>query len=397
MTGNSALGAREDLAPTSPQPATANTFVPAAERNAGIDALRAALTLLVVLHHTAITYGAIGGWYYREVPTDRSIPSTLLVFFCTVNQAYFMGALFLLAGYFTPGAIRRKGPRLYLADRLVRLGLPLLFFGLVIGPATIALAQTARGRPFAPTLWRLWSEGTFESGPLWFAQALLLFAFGAVLWMRVFSRQAAALADDAVARPWPSNRALATAALVTGSAALALRSVWPVGVNVWGLQLGYFASYVVLFCFGCIASRPRWLERLTAEQMRLWWHVCVVALPILPVAYFASRALPALPGQALAVVYAYWEPFVAWGAIMMLVYRFQRRFATLGPWWKSLSRRAYTIYIVHPPVLVAVALAWRDVPANALVKFAVTGTVSCLLCYVLAGWVLRVPALRRAL
>ena len=37
-------------------------------RNGGIDALRAAVTLLVVLHHTALTYGAIGGWYYQEIP-----------------------------------------------------------------------------------------------------------------------------------------------------------------------------------------------------------------------------------------------------------------------------------------------------------------------------------------
>ena len=55
------------------------------ERNAGFDALRASLTLLVVMHHSAITYGAIGGWFYREVPTDRSLSSTLLVYFCIVN------------------------------------------------------------------------------------------------------------------------------------------------------------------------------------------------------------------------------------------------------------------------------------------------------------------------
>jgi hypothetical protein len=32
-------------------------------RNFGIDALRVGTIFLVVLHHTAITYGAIGGWY----------------------------------------------------------------------------------------------------------------------------------------------------------------------------------------------------------------------------------------------------------------------------------------------------------------------------------------------
>lgn len=53
----------------------------------GFDALRGCLTLLVVLHHTAITYGAIGGWYVHERMPDRSLASALLVFFCTVNQA----------------------------------------------------------------------------------------------------------------------------------------------------------------------------------------------------------------------------------------------------------------------------------------------------------------------
>ncbi len=41
-------------------------------------------------------------------------------------------------------------------DRLQRLGIPLLIYGFVIGPATIALAQTSRGKPFLDTLLRLW-------------------------------------------------------------------------------------------------------------------------------------------------------------------------------------------------------------------------------------------------
>ena len=76
---------------------------------------------------------------------------------------------------------------------------------------------------------------------------------------------------------------------------------------------------------------------------------------------------------------------------------FQRRFIVLDGLWKSLARRAYAIFIIHPPVLVAVALAWRGVSANALVKFAVTGTVSCALCFFFAGWLLRVPMLRKIL
>jgi surface polysaccharide O-acyltransferase-like enzyme len=369
----------------------------AAGRNTGFDALRAALTLLVVFHHTAITYGAIGGWYYHEIPTDRSLAATLLVYFCTVNQAYFMGLFFLLAGYFTPAAIHHKGACRYLADRLIRLLLPLLFYGWIIGPATIALARTSRGRPFTETLLHLWREGTFENGPLWFAQALLLFALAAVIGSYLSRRDHSGPGMPAPARPFPSDIALAWAALGTGAAALALRSVWPVGTNVWGLQLGYFASYVVLFAFGCHAAGSRWLEHLPAARVRTWWRVCRVALPVLPIVYFAGRALPALPGRTLGIVYAFWEPLVAWGAILMLLHRFQRRFARLGTLGKALARRAYTIYIVHPPIVVAVALAWRSVPANALLKFALTGSGSCLLCFVVAGGMLRIPGLRKIL
>jgi hypothetical protein len=67
------------------------------------------MVLLVVFHHAAITYGAAGGWYYREVPTNGTLETRLLVLLCAVDQAYFMGLLFLLAGYFTPGSLARHG------------------------------------------------------------------------------------------------------------------------------------------------------------------------------------------------------------------------------------------------------------------------------------------------
>lgn len=123
----------------------------AAHRNAGLDALRACLTLLVVFHHCAITYGALGGWYYHEVAAGPSVESALLTLFCAINQAFFMGLFFFLAGYYTPHSLDRKGAPRFLADRFLRLGLPLLVYGFLIGPATIALARTAAGYPFDDT------------------------------------------------------------------------------------------------------------------------------------------------------------------------------------------------------------------------------------------------------
>jgi len=83
--------------------------------------------------------------------------------------------------------------------------------------------------------------------------------------------------------------------------------------------------------------------------------------------------------------------------IMGLLHLYTRRFETPGRLWRSLSRRAYAIYIIHPPVLVALALAWRSVAAPPALKFLVTGSATCLACYLLAGLMLKAPAAQRVL
>lgn len=66
--------------------------------------------------------------------------------FNAINQSYFMGPFFLLAGYYTPRSFDRRGPRRYLTDRLMRLGIPLLIFLFVLYPLTAALADVAGGQ-----------------------------------------------------------------------------------------------------------------------------------------------------------------------------------------------------------------------------------------------------------
>src|SRR5271165_7270492 len=144
----------------------------AVSRNAGIDALRASVILLVVFHHAAITYGAVGSWFYKEIEPSSAPSSFILMLFCSYNQAFFMGLFFLIAGSLTPGAIARHGSQEFLRERLLRLGAPLLVFILAIGPLTVALAQTVNGHPIFVVLAWLAIHGVILPGPMWFAEAL---------------------------------------------------------------------------------------------------------------------------------------------------------------------------------------------------------------------------------
>lgn len=195
------------------------------ERDFYIDCLRSVLIALVILHHTAITYGASGGWYYYELRPSATLSSMILTLFCVTNQAYFMGFLFLLAGYFTPGSLERKGYACFLSDRFLRLGLPLLFFSLFLGPLTVAMVTAAQGKGFWSSFVWLLNQREFNNGPLWFVQALLMFSLAYCAWRALFG--APLTRTQPVTRPVPSYGWWLLSAFGVGAAALAIRQVVP--------------------------------------------------------------------------------------------------------------------------------------------------------------------------
>lgn len=370
------------------------------ERDHYIDRLRSVMIALVILHHTAITYGASGGWFYHELSPSSTLSSVILTLFCATNQAYFMGILFLLAGYFTPGSLERKGYASFLSDRFLRLGLPLLAFGLILGPLTVAMVTAAEGKGFWSTFVWLWNHREFINGPLWFVQALLIFSLAYCAWRAWFG--ARLTSTQRVPRPVPGYGWWLLSALGVGAIALAIRQVVPVGVNVIGLQLGYFASYIFLFSLGIAAWRHDWLRQLNWNHARPWIIALIVAWISMP----AVRALAVSHNGAgesnfsgglnwTAISYAFWEPFVAWGMIATWLLIFRQHMNQPSDIWTWLNRRSYAVYIIHPVVLVGIALLLREWAAPALVKFVVTGTLACATCWILADPLVRALGLRR--
>jgi fucose 4-O-acetylase-like acetyltransferase len=363
-----------------------------------IDRLRVVLTALVILHHTAIAYGGSGSWFYREVRDGGTPTSLMLTVFCAVNQSFFMGMFFLLAGYFTPASLARKGTQAFLQERLLRLGVPLLVFGFLLGPLAVALGTLAAGG--APEEGRIipWPQDRYVIGPLWFVRALLLFAVAFAAWRRVRPEP-----PGDPARPLPTSRAWLVAALAVGAAALGVRQIVPVGETVMGLQLGYFASYVFLFALGCVASRHRWLERVERRQARLWGCVTIITVPLL---FVVAAVSGALAGKAVnfngglgpaAITYALWEPFVAWGVIASLLVVFRDRFNTPSAAWQRWSAQAYGALIVHAPVVVALSAVLADWKLSPLLKFVIVGAGGIAASFAVAGVLLRTPRARRIL
>lgn len=369
-------------------------------RDLYIDRLRTIMTALVILHHAAITYGASGGWFYRELQVSGELPSILLTLFVATNQSYFMGFFFLLAGYFTPGSLERKGYGRFLADRFTRLGIPLLAFIFILGPLTAAMVAAHEGKGFWNAIRYMASHAVIINGPLWFAQALLIFSLAYCAGRAAFG----STHENTASTPQsiPSYSKWLVSAILIGAASLAIRQFIPVGENIIGLQLGFFAPYVFLFAIGIAAWRFDWLRQLQWKHARPWIITLIAAWPLLPVSIaIAMRVFP--PGKMNfggghtwpAIMYSFWDPFVSWGLIAAWLLIARAYMNRPSAFWSWLNRRAYAVFIIHPPVLVAVSFLFHPLVAPAILKFVITGTLACIATWLIADPLVRMPVIRR--
>ena len=143
-----------------------------------LDNLRILLIILVMLQHLSVTYGGPGSW---DLKFETDDVFTLMIFslFNAVNQTFFMGFFFLLSGYFTPGSYNRKGGRQFILDRLLRLGIPLVIYDILISPNVsylINIFMWGWDNGWLSYIRLYYREGfVIGSGPLWYVEKLLLF------------------------------------------------------------------------------------------------------------------------------------------------------------------------------------------------------------------------------
>ena len=344
-----------------------------------IDNLRWVMIVLVLSMHSADTYSPLGNWYFVD---RRPIDLPTLAFFAGWQmflQSFFMGLLFFVAGCFVPASLDRKGPRRFLRDRLVRLGLPVLLYMLVIGPLTEYYAAHSWNSTLPTSFAHEWvkhiANGQVwqENGPLWFCLALLVFSAAYVGLSVSFPTR---FGRDAVVRPIPRPAHVASFAALMAAATFAVRLSSP--PTVFNLPLRDFAQYALLFGAGIVAARGNWLTQLRAQASIAPLATAVVAglaalFELLYAGGFARGNGAFYYGGAhwQCAAFALWESAACVAMGVGLLSLFRARFDRQGERAHFLSDNAFAVYAIHPPILIMSArliqpLHWPSVAMFAL-------------------------------
>ncbi|MCJ1439755.1 MAG: hypothetical protein MMC23_000236 [Stictis urceolatum] len=369
-------------------PANTNPQPKPPTRSHSIANFRSSLTALVILHHTAISYGGIGvGVYQSSLHPPGS--SAALVGFNALNQSFFMGSFFYLSGHFSRRALERKSRSSFIKDRLYRLGLPTVAYTMIGPPLCTAILRMSRGQSVGlSTFVEYWKTVRGVRGPVWFTGVLFVFDLALAA---CFSKTGLELQHEKHLTMKESmgslneSRKLSLLAGISGCTALSVlwQMRFPVGsmFTPLFLNLGYFPQYIAAYLYGVYVKDP------CAGLPTTFDSLCML-LPGIASTIVLGKAVNANPHalmsfqggwNLLTANYAIWNNFVGFLLGSSLLAGFPK-FGSLS--LGRIAEMAYPAFLVHMPVSVLIEAYTDHWKAGAVTETAVVGTAN-----VVASWV----------
>jgi peptidoglycan/LPS O-acetylase OafA/YrhL len=379
-----------------------------------IDHLRAALVILVVLHHVAVVYDILVPFHYADPPPSiDSLGGFVLYLFALFNQAWFMGALFLIAGYFTPGSYDRKGSGSFLKGRMLRLGIPLVVWLFVLNPISL-IGLFLNPAPWITepltlqSFWQMYPE-FIGLGVAWFLALLLIFSLGYAAYREPTKNETTAVVESS-----PPGY-LATGIFILGLALVTylVRIILPLGREVLDFPtLAYLPQYLSFFAVGTIAYRRDWFRTIPDRMGKVGFVIAVVATLVLfptPLLGLLGGSMDFLGnGSWQSAVYALWNSAFAIGMCLASITFFRRYFNGTSRLGRSLSQQSYAVYVIHVPIIVFLAyalyvvLSQRGIDIGGihfgpLLKFGVLSVIVVPICFAIAWLIRKIPGVSRVL
>ena len=96
-----------------------------------LDQIKAIMITLVIASHTVLL-ASLASTGIGQLINDAPLFEAVNLCFVWICNTFFMNILFLISGYLLPQSIQKQGLRKFIRNRLIRLGIPLIFSMILI-------------------------------------------------------------------------------------------------------------------------------------------------------------------------------------------------------------------------------------------------------------------------
>ncbi|KAJ7227292.1 acyltransferase 3 [Mycena pura] len=363
-----------------------------------LDNLRSALIALVIFHHAALPFGGIGFWPYMSPYHGTNSSVVVLILFVLLNQSYFMGTLFFIAGHFSAWAASNRTWRKFCADKFKRLGIPAVVYTLFVQPLNIVLVQSAKHSPILPVLRTYYANLNGVRGPVWFIAVLLLFDLVYIV-VRTCLPPLSFLVPSS-ATQYRATAVVGIACVIVCS--FLIRISHPIGHESppFQLQLAYASQYVFAYAAGTSLSKIQQylLVSHPAGRLALTYLLAIFSISLVGTVAHMTHNESLFVGGAnpFAFFLAAWNE-ICFYFIGTALYSLFHDSEHSTRRWGNTARYSYGAFLLHAPVVVALQIlvdgAMRTV--HGVVKTLVVGVLGVCISWAGAWLLIRIPGVAK--
>ena len=337
-----------------------------------IDHLRATMISIVIFGHAILPYVTI--------PRAFKDPQTHIGFDVAAIFLYSfaMPVFFVTAGFSTALLYYRRGGRGLARNRFQRIFLPLVIAYVLLAPLTRAAYQFAKHTALSGSLqggidkvllgdWIDWGKAYH----LWFLVSLLLYSALAILLRWAVLR----LAGGGAERIRSSSRHLFASRWHSTLLALLMALAMVPAYVLYGTDATTLPMQLALFAFFLLGWLLYLHRDLLSTFQRQPWRPIAVAIVTLPLAVWSTRTRLMTPddsqfliGCVAGITNSVLAAFMTFGLLGIYQAHFDRPSA-LG---RYVSDASYWVYLIHYPLLIAVAGALTVAPLPVVIKYLLT-------------------------
>jgi surface polysaccharide O-acyltransferase-like enzyme len=171
--------------------------------------------------------------------------------------------------------------------------------------------------------------------------------------------------------------------------------------SVLNMHPGDFPQYVLMYLAGAYGFRGKWLDEFSD---RFCFRTAALTLSISIPLFFALIVLGGgLQGDTakysggfnlVSAGKCLWEALVCAGMALLILAAFRRWFNTQGRLARFLSDNAFGVYLIHPPILIALAIALHPLLWPPIAKAALLTALAAIGSFAASALVLRKSPLR---
>jgi peptidoglycan/LPS O-acetylase OafA/YrhL len=361
------------------------------ERLYYVDAIRTLAIGLVLLAHVVEVFNPWDEWHITNLERSR-VAGEIAV----LVAPWVMPIVMLLAGVSAWYSLRRRDNTTYVRERAVRLLVPLVAGTLILVPPQVYLERRLHGQfsgsffAFYPHFFQgVYPDGNLSWHHLWFLAHLFAYSVLALPLFRYLQRE--------------DNRAMHWAARVCGGPGGILWLAVPLILErnlLWGLfrerhmltsDWSNHALLFVAYIYGFILAGSPWLGTVIDAQWRRSLMLGVVGTGVLGLGAWSGIVPSRIPPPYSLRYLAFWTLYAvcAWAWMVGVLGAGRRWVRHDSPLLRYGRRVGYGLYIVHQPIIVAIAFVVVQWHQPVVVKFVVLLLTSVI------GTVLSVEVLSR--